>query len=69
MAYLPVDFPARTVAGFAPVAFAPPLAAPFASAVAALSSARPQPSPLAAAVLPALPHAAGGAGGSVGYPH
>lgn len=69
MAYLPADFPVKTVAGFAPISFAPPLAAPGASAVAALSSARPQLSPLTVAVLPALPQSAGGGGGSVGYPH
>lgn len=69
MAYLPVDFPVQTVAGFAPIAFAPPLAAPGASAVAALASARPQLSLLTTAVLPALPQATGGGGGSVGYPH
>lgn len=69
MAYLPVAFPTKTVSGFAPLQFAPALAAPGASAVALSSSAIPQLSPLAGAVLPALPQSAGSGGGSVGYPH
>lgn len=70
MAYLPVAFSTKTFSGFSPISFAPPLAAPFALSVPPVSALRPQPSPLAGAVLSALPQAAGsGGGGSVGYPH
>lgn len=68
MAYLPVDFPAKTVTGFTPLVFAPPLPAPInASTAASLGAVI---IPLGFTMLPALPQTSGGAGGgSVGYSH
>ena len=68
MAYLPVDFPSKTVAGFAMLSFAPPLAAPGPVAAVALAALGRVFSPLAPTALPVPPRSAG-SGGSVGYPH
>lgn len=68
MAYLPVDFPAKTVTGFAPFSFAPPLPAPIKASTAASYGA--VIIPLGFMMLPVPPQTSGGAGGgSVGYPH
>lgn len=68
MAYLSVDFPAKTVTGFTPLSFAPPLAAPFQTSVTASFGAIIIP--LGFTMLPVPPQTSGGSGGgSVGYPH
>lgn len=69
MAYLPVDFTAKTAPSFTSILFAPPFPVGFASATP--TGLAQTIIPLANNMLPAPPQTSGGSGGggSVGYPH
>lgn len=70
MAYLSVDFPAKTVTGFTLLSFVPPLVAPFQSSLTATAGLGAVIIPFGVTMLPVPPQTSGGAaGGSVGYPH